>query len=70
MKNNDILSMRERCCCALDHLRAGLAMLDAAGAPSDVAAHVDLAICKLEEAIDAVACQLATATQDRLISSK
>jgi hypothetical protein len=44
-----VLSLKD----ALRHLRAGLDLLDRAGAPGQIGAHVDLAIHKLEGAIAA-----------------
>ena len=35
---------------ALQHLEAALALLDGAGAPAQIGAHVDLAICQLRDA--------------------
>lgn len=36
---------------ALDHLRSALQLLDRAGAPDQIAAHVDLSACQLEDLI-------------------
>lgn len=36
---------------ALDHLRSALELLDRGGPPGEVGAYVDLAICRLEEAL-------------------
>jgi hypothetical protein len=41
----------ELCRQALSNLKLGLELLDQAGAPGDIGAHVDLAICRLEESL-------------------
>ena len=43
----------QKCEEALVLLRSGLAMIDEAGGPLDVGAHLDLAISRLEQAIKA-----------------
>ena len=43
----------ETLACALDHLRSAIQMLDLAGAPSQIAAHVDLSACQLADLIGA-----------------
>ena len=37
---------------ALDHMRQALAILDSAGAPDDIGAHLDLAIVRTENAMN------------------
>lgn len=39
---------------ALEHLRSAIEILDSAGAPAHIAAHVDLAMNQLQEAIPTV----------------
>lgn len=36
---------------AMANMKAALDLLDSAGAPADVGAHLDLAICRLEDVI-------------------
>jgi hypothetical protein len=50
----------EVCRKALVHFKRGLEQLDQAGAPGDIGAHVDLAICRLEETLAASNCEIAT----------
>lgn len=52
MQNHSAMNP-ERCREALGCLKLGLEQLDQAGAPGDIGAHVDLAICRLEEALAA-----------------
>jgi len=42
---------------ALNFLRSAVDLLDSAEAPAHIAAHVDLAMCQLEDAIDNPATQ-------------
>jgi hypothetical protein len=41
----------ELCRSALKHFQVGLDELDQSGAPGDIGAHIDLAICRLEEVL-------------------
>jgi hypothetical protein len=51
---------------ALHHLQAGLELLDRAGAPGQIGAHVDLAINQLEQALS-TGCSAAAMPSDRVI---
>lgn len=52
MTNSDNAARLELMKAALDHLRQGITLLDQADAPGQIAAHVDLAIHQLGDAID------------------
>jgi hypothetical protein len=52
MQNHFVMNQK-LCHEALGCLKLGLEQLDQAGAPGDIGAHVDLAICRLEEALSA-----------------
>jgi hypothetical protein len=45
----------ELCREALSHFKLGLDQLDQGGAPGDIGAYIDLAICKLQDALAAYA---------------
>lgn len=51
MMDSDWLSNVDCVLAALKHLKLGLSALDAAGAPAQIGAHVDLALNQLEDAI-------------------
>lgn len=50
--NSDKAARNELMRTALDHLRQGIELLDQADAPGQIAAHVDLAVHQLNDAID------------------
>lgn len=50
--NEDNLGKKDRLILASQHLRSAIGLLDLAGAPGHIAAHVDLALNELEREVD------------------
>jgi hypothetical protein len=61
---------REALAKALSYIEMALELLDEAGSPADIGAHLDLALCRLREALGDIVDQTSGPTQHRGIDEE